>query len=170
MVFQSVTFLLLKFAFLVLHPLGSGLLARYYFCLRSTVGASRYTSKAQGPSYLPHAASRALLHPGPGPRAAHPDVRAVFRSPCVNIVLPSPCRAHCPLSPCHERCPPLALPCTLSSPRPALRPVPCCTLSSPRPAVSSVLPLPCRARCRALSSTRPGMHTVLRTCLGPACP
>ena len=113
------------------------------------MGASRYASKAQEGrvrlSYLPHAASRALLHPGPGPRAAHPDVRAVFRSPCVNIVLPLPCCAPCPLlhtvlrspcvnivlplpccapcpllhtvlpSPCRVCCPPLALPCTLSS-------------------------------------------------------
>lgn len=45
-----------------------------------------------------------------------------------------------------------------------------------RPAVRAVFRSPCSARCPplalpcALSSTRPGMHTVLWMHLGPACP
>ena len=58
------------------------------------MGASWYVSKAQegrvGLSPLPHAASRPLLRPGPGPA----------------------CRTSC-----RARCPPLALPCALSSGR-----------------------------------------------------
>lgn len=83
-----------------MFPLGCSFLARYYYCVRNTVGASRSVSKAQqgrvGPSRPPHAACDPLLCPGPGPMRA--ALRTSCRArrpphapgPCVSL-RPSPC-------------------------------------------------------------------------------